>query len=124
MVILLLAVFGDVSCVAGGCRLLGNVNTYDPYKVQESMRPAQSQYKSLTIDFRFENLGLVLKTNGMSVLNGVTGEIKCVLPRILMCHGLRGWLVTYLWRGGPPSCAGTAESLQSWALAVQARAPS
>jgi hypothetical protein len=33
--------------------------------------------KSLTIDFRFEDLGLQLKGSGISVLNGVTGEIKC-----------------------------------------------
>lgn len=32
--------------------------------------------KSLTIDFRFEDLGLQLKGSGISVLNGVTGEIK------------------------------------------------
>lgn len=35
--------------------------------------------KSLTIDFRFEDLGLVLKGSGIPVLKGVTGEIKCVM---------------------------------------------
>ena len=34
--------------------------------------------KSLTIDFRFESLGLKLKGSGISVLNGVTGDIRCV----------------------------------------------
>ena len=34
--------------------------------------------KSLTIDFRFDDLGLKLKGSGISVLNGVTGEIKWV----------------------------------------------
>jgi ABC-type transport system involved in cytochrome bd biosynthesis fused ATPase/permease subunit len=37
---------------------------------------AAPRVKDLTIDFRFEDLGLQLKGSGFSVLAGVTGEIK------------------------------------------------
>ena len=53
------------------CRLLAGADEEAVVAAGGMLQP-----KDLTIDFRFDNLGLKLKGSGKPVLMGVTGEIR------------------------------------------------
>jgi hypothetical protein len=59
------------ACSAVPCRLLAGADEEAVVAAGGMLQP-----KDLTIDFRFDNLGLKLKGSGKPVLMGVTGEIR------------------------------------------------